>query len=101
MISSFYQGKSILIVGATGGLGKVILEKILRTFPNVKNIYITVRDKKNVGKSIDSPDDLYNYYKSEIKDSQVFDRLKIQIGPKSWRVLLKDKIKILPLDFTK
>ncbi len=35
MIQDYYNKKCILITGATGFLGKVILEKVLRTFPNV------------------------------------------------------------------
>jgi FlaA1/EpsC-like NDP-sugar epimerase len=35
MIKDYYEKKCILITGATGFLGKVILEKVLRTFPNV------------------------------------------------------------------
>lgn len=44
----FYENKSIMLTGATGFIGKVILEKILRTTePRV--IYLLVRPKK--GKS--------------------------------------------------
>ncbi|XP_010995910.1 fatty acyl-CoA reductase 2 [Camelus dromedarius] len=45
MISAFYNGKSILITGATGFLGKVMMEKLLRTSPDLKVIYILVRPK--------------------------------------------------------
>lgn len=43
-------GKKILISGATGFLGKVLLEQILRLCPNVGTIYILARSKK--GKSV-------------------------------------------------
>jgi fatty acyl-CoA reductase len=43
MISGYYREKSILITGTTGFVGKVILEKILRTFPNIKAIYISIK----------------------------------------------------------
>ncbi|XP_075409432.1 fatty acyl-CoA reductase 2-like [Tenrec ecaudatus] len=45
MISAFYSGKSILVTGATGFMGKVLLEKLLRTSPDLKIIYILVRPK--------------------------------------------------------
>lgn len=45
MIATFYEGKSILITGATGFLGKVLLEKLLRTSPDLRVIYILVRPK--------------------------------------------------------
>uniref|UniRef100_G3UCV9 Fatty acyl-CoA reductase n=1 Tax=Loxodonta africana TaxID=9785 RepID=G3UCV9_LOXAF len=44
-ISAFYGGKSILITGATGFMGKVLMEKLLRTSPDLKVIYILVRPK--------------------------------------------------------
>ena len=42
MLTSFYEGKSILLTGSTGFVGKVVLEKILRTFPTVKTVYISI-----------------------------------------------------------
>uniref|UniRef100_A0A3Q2HYD6 Fatty acyl-CoA reductase n=1 Tax=Equus caballus TaxID=9796 RepID=A0A3Q2HYD6_HORSE len=45
MIAAFYGGKSILITGATGFLGKVLIEKLCRTSPDLKVIYILVRPK--------------------------------------------------------
>ncbi|KAB0386939.1 hypothetical protein FD755_001895 [Muntiacus reevesi] len=45
MIAAFYGGKSILITGATGFLGKVLMEKLFRTSPDLKVIYVLVRPK--------------------------------------------------------
>ncbi|XP_004700252.1 fatty acyl-CoA reductase 2 [Echinops telfairi] len=45
MISAFYSGKSILVTGGTGFMGKVLMEKLLRTSPDLKIIYILVRPK--------------------------------------------------------
>nr|XP_035940563.1 fatty acyl-CoA reductase 2 isoform X2 [Halichoerus grypus] len=45
MIAAFYSGKSILITGATGFMGKVMMEKLFRTSPDLKVIYILVRPK--------------------------------------------------------
>ncbi|XP_070564884.1 fatty acyl-CoA reductase 1-like isoform X2 [Ptychodera flava] len=44
-IPEFYAGKSILITGATGFLGKVLVEKIVRCCPNFNKIYVMVRPK--------------------------------------------------------
>uniref|UniRef100_A0A1B6LEQ3 Fatty acyl-CoA reductase n=2 Tax=Graphocephala atropunctata TaxID=36148 RepID=A0A1B6LEQ3_9HEMI len=46
-IQQFYEGAYIFITGASGFMGKVLLEKLLRTC-NVAEIYILVRDKKGV-----------------------------------------------------
>jgi len=42
MLKSYYEGKSILLTGTTGFVGKVVLEKILRTFPEVAKVYISI-----------------------------------------------------------
>ncbi|XP_059832165.1 fatty acyl-CoA reductase 1 isoform X4 [Hypanus sabinus] len=44
-IPEFYLGKNVLITGATGFMGKVLLEKLLRSCPGVKTAYILVRAK--------------------------------------------------------
>jgi alcohol-forming fatty acyl-CoA reductase len=69
MFTEYYKGKSILITGTTGFVGKVILEKVLRTFPVIDTIYISIKSSGNLGKA-------YDRYKHEIKDSQIFDALK-------------------------
>uniref|UniRef100_A0A7N6BYE1 Fatty acyl-CoA reductase n=1 Tax=Anabas testudineus TaxID=64144 RepID=A0A7N6BYE1_ANATE len=44
-IAEYYAGKSVLITGATGFMGKVLVEKLLRSCPEVKALYILVRPK--------------------------------------------------------
>ncbi|XP_022226135.2 fatty acyl-CoA reductase wat-like [Drosophila obscura] len=44
-IQGFYKDKTVLVTGATGFLGKVIIEKLLRA-TDVKRIYILVRCKR-------------------------------------------------------
>ena len=45
-IVNFYRNKSIFITGATGFLGKVLIEKLLRTCHDLNKIYVLVRAKK-------------------------------------------------------
>ena len=45
-IGSFYKDKVIFISGTTGFVGKVVLEKIMRSLSDFKTIYIMVRAKK-------------------------------------------------------
>lgn len=45
-LAEFYRDATILITGATGYIGKMILEKLLRSCPDLKQIYILVRQKK-------------------------------------------------------
>ncbi|CAD6220032.1 unnamed protein product [Miscanthus lutarioriparius] len=42
-IPGYFKNKGILITGATGFLGKILVEKILRVQPDVKRIYLPVR----------------------------------------------------------
>lgn len=48
-IPEFYSGRSVLITGGTGFMGKVLIEKLLRSCSNLSKIYILVRPKKNIG----------------------------------------------------
>lgn len=50
-VAEFYKGRTILVTGATGFMGKVLLEKLLYSCPEIKNIFILVRPKR--GKGID------------------------------------------------
>ncbi len=49
-VVDFYRGKSIFITGGTGFLGIALIEKLLRTCPDVSKIYLLMRPKK--GKAI-------------------------------------------------
>ncbi|VAH70836.1 unnamed protein product [Triticum turgidum subsp. durum] len=42
-VVDYFRGKSILITGSTGFLGKVLVEKILRVQPDVKKIFLLIR----------------------------------------------------------
>ncbi|CAH1173791.1 unnamed protein product [Phaedon cochleariae] len=46
-LPEFYKGKSIFITGGSGFIGKVLIEKLLRSCPEIKNIYVLMRPKKN------------------------------------------------------
>ncbi|KAL1500839.1 hypothetical protein ABEB36_006269 [Hypothenemus hampei] len=45
-IPKYFQGKSLLITGGSGFLGKVLIEKLLRSCPDISIIYILLRPKK-------------------------------------------------------
>lgn len=46
-IEGFYANTAILVTGATGFVGKGILEKLLRVCPRIAAIFILLRPKKN------------------------------------------------------
>lgn len=45
-ISQLYTDRSVFITGGTGFMGKVLVEKLLRSCPGIKNIYLLIRPKK-------------------------------------------------------
>ena len=45
-VKEFFKGKHVLLTGATGFLGKVLLEKMLRTFTEIGSIFVMIRAKK-------------------------------------------------------
>jgi alcohol-forming fatty acyl-CoA reductase len=48
-IKGFYDGAEIFITGGTGYIGKVLIEKLLRTCQGIKRIYVLMRLKKATG----------------------------------------------------
>lgn len=47
-VLEYYANKSIFITGASGFIGKVLIEKLLRCCPGIKAIYLLMREKKGV-----------------------------------------------------
>ncbi|GAB0092069.1 hypothetical protein DMENIID0001_070270 [Sergentomyia squamirostris] len=46
-IPQFYADRSVFVTGGTGFLGKALVEKLLRSCPDIKNIYLLIRQKRN------------------------------------------------------
>lgn len=45
-IQHFYKDSTVFLTGATGFMGRLILEKLIRTCYDLKRIYILIREKK-------------------------------------------------------
>lgn len=50
LIGQFYANKSLFITGATGFIGKALVEKLIRSCSGIKKIYLLIREKR--GKDI-------------------------------------------------
>lgn len=82
-IVRFLKGKTLLITGATGFLAKVLIEKILRTTPDVGKIYVVIKAKdKNA--AIDR-------LKSEVINTELFRCLQ-SIHGKSYQSYMLEKL---------
>lgn len=64
-ITGFYRNKTIFITGTTGFVGKVVLEKILRSLGDFKKIYVMVRPKKGMS----NQERIEEIFKSELFDT--------------------------------
>ncbi|XP_045177320.1 fatty acyl-CoA reductase 1-like [Mercenaria mercenaria] len=46
-VAEYYDGKNVFITGGTGFIGKVLIEKLLRSCPKVNKLYLLVRPKRS------------------------------------------------------
>ncbi|XP_054263067.1 fatty acyl-CoA reductase wat-like [Macrosteles quadrilineatus] len=69
-IQEFYRGANVLITGATGFVGKILTEKLIRCVPNIGHIYILIRGKK--GKT---PKERFK----DLLEDKVFRRMKAEV----------------------
>ena len=65
------RGKQVLITGTTGFLGKVVLEKLIRTVPDIGGIHLLIRGNKR-------HPDARGRFLDEIATSSVFERLRAE-----------------------
>lgn len=47
-IPEWFRDRNVLVTGATGFVGKVLVSKLLLTCPEIGNIFILIREKKDV-----------------------------------------------------
>ncbi|XP_049522436.1 putative fatty acyl-CoA reductase CG5065 [Dermacentor silvarum] len=66
-VAQFYKDRVVLITGGTGFIGKVLLEKLLRSCSGLKRVYLLVRSKRG-----EEPQARLK----KMFNSQMFERLK-------------------------
>jgi len=90
-IRAAVDGKNILLTGGTGFLGKVLIEKLLRS-TDVGIIYILIRPRK--GSTAQAR------MEEEIVQSQIFERLKKEIGMDGFFNMVNKKLVAVGGDVT-
>lgn len=94
-IAPFLRGKSLLIAGATGFLGRPLVEKILRRIPEVGRLYLLIRPKRQ-GRGLLSAAERFE---QEVLCSDVFDRLRRERGD-GFEAFVREKVTPLSGDIT-
>ncbi|KAI5560610.1 hypothetical protein BDE02_16G058800 [Populus trichocarpa] len=82
-IVKFLRGKGLFISGATGFLAKVLIEKILRTMPDVGKIYVLIK--------AESKEAAITRLKNEIINAELFKCLR-QTHGKSYQSFMLNKL---------
>ncbi|XP_049887078.1 fatty acyl-CoA reductase 1-like [Pectinophora gossypiella] len=68
-IPAFYAGRTVFITGGSGFMGKVLVERLLTTCPDISRVYLLLREKRGL-----SPEKRLQ----QIKQCQIFDVLRVK-----------------------
>ncbi|TMW65603.1 hypothetical protein Poli38472_008245 [Pythium oligandrum] len=90
-MAEVFAGKRVLIIGATSFLGKAVIEKLLRSAPEIDKIFVLIRSEADVSSDI--------RLEREIINSSVFDRLHRERGPECVQ-FLQSKLQVVAGDTT-
>ena len=90
MIAEALKGKTILVTGTTGFLGKSIVEKTLRAIPEVGRINLAIRSSARRPAA--------ERLEREVLSSPAFKRLKDELGEEAFARLAAEKLSVLEID---
>ncbi|VAH96080.1 unnamed protein product [Triticum turgidum subsp. durum] len=91
-VAGCFRGKTILVTGSTGFLGKLMIEKILRVQPDVKKLYLLVRapDVASADQRILTQFVLVS--RLQVLGKDLFNTLREKHGLAGFQKLIKEKI---------
>ncbi|XP_063632736.1 putative fatty acyl-CoA reductase CG5065 [Cydia splendana] len=81
-VGEYYAGKNVLVTGATGFVGKILVEKLLRSCPELNTIYLLLRQKKGVSSEERLRELIGNKLFNPLRAKQpdVFNKLRLVAG---------------------
>ena len=89
MLAEAYRDKTILLTGGTGFLGTALVEKILRSLPDLGRLYLIVRPSKDKGAD--------ERFRKDMLGSAAFRRLRDELGD-AFDERVAEKVRILEGD---
>lgn len=96
-IRTGFSGRSIFMTGGTGFVGKVVLYKILKEFPDIRCVYLLMRGKKSRRyKRYLKPQERLEL---DVLGSPCFEPLRTSVGDAKWKQLC-DKVVAMSGDIT-
>jgi len=90
LIREAFAGKTVLITGTTGYLGKSLVEKLLRSLPEVGRVNVAIRPSARRPPR--------ERLEREVLASPCFKTLKAEIGEDAFQKLAAEKLNVVELD---
>ncbi len=90
MIAEALKGKTVLVTGSTGFLGKSIVEKCLRSIPDIARINLAIRSSARRPAS--------ERLEREVLSSPAFRRLKEELGEAAFAKLARSTLAVVEID---
>lgn len=87
-IARHLRGKTVLLTGATGFLGKVIVERLLRSAPDIGRIYLLIRPRREPGAPATTA---AQRFETEVLPSGAFETLADMHGER-WRAFARTRL---------
>jgi nucleoside-diphosphate-sugar epimerase len=84
----YLRGKTVLLTGGTGFLGKVVVDRLLTCAPDIGRIYLLIRPQGRAGAP---PAAAVTRFETEVLSSGAFDSLSHTHGDR-WPAFARDKI---------